>query len=139
MEHSTVSHPIMLRLLTGTPDPSPLPADFEYSIHDPLSVTVAFGTNSDAPVRWVFARDLLSEGLDGQAGIGDVTVSPVGSPNGIPAIEIRLSSPDGDAFLRAPADAIEEFLAETWRLVPPGTESQHLDIDLTLDALLDGA
>ncbi|NEE02420.1 SsgA family sporulation/cell division regulator [Phytoactinopolyspora halotolerans] len=138
MEHM-VSHHITLRLITDSPDPSPLPADFEYHREDPLAVTVIFGTNSEAPVRWVFARDLLSEGLDKRTGVGDVTIWPVNSPNALPTIQIQLSSPDGDAYLRAPAEAIEAFLAETWRLVPPGTEGQHLDIDLTLDALLDGA
>ena len=46
-----------------------------------------------------------------------------------PAVRLRLRSPSGDALLEAPADAVAEFLAATTRLVPPGTEHQHFDID----------
>ena len=49
---------------------------------------------------------------------------------------LQWCSPNGDALLEAPADAVAEFLAETARLVPPGTEYQHIDVDAALGALL---
>ena len=53
-----------------------------------------------------------------------------------PAVRLRLRSPSGDALLEAPADAVAGFLAATTRLVPPGTEHQHFDIDAALESLL---
>lgn len=134
-----VSYAMTLQLLSSPTGARPLHAEFHYSTHDPLAVTVIFDATSESPVRWVFARDLLSEGLNGQVGVGDVSVSPVEDENGIPAVQIQLSSPDGDAYLLAPADHVNEFVRRTWRLVPPGTEAPFLNIDTALDALLNGA
>jgi hypothetical protein len=39
-------------------------------------------------------------------------------------------------LLEASADRIQEFLVATWRLVPPGAEHEHLDVDGVLAALL---
>lgn len=134
-----VSHPMTLRLLSSPTGARLLPAEFQYSAHDPIAVTVIFDTGSTSPVHWVFARDVLAGGLDRQTGIGDISIWPVEDEDGTPAIQIRLSSPDGDAYLLAPAEQVEDFLARTWRVVPPDTEGQLLDIDLALDVLLDGA
>ncbi|WP_166354043.1 SsgA family sporulation/cell division regulator [Phytoactinopolyspora limicola] len=134
-----VSHPMTLRLLSGPTGARPLPAEFHYSPHDPLAVTVNFDTTSESPVRWVFSRDLLVDGLDRKTGLGDVSIGPVEDDDGMPCVQIRLSSPDGDAHILAPARQVEEFVTRTWQLVPPGTESSHLDIDLALDSLLNGA
>lgn len=134
-----VTYPMTLQLLSAPAGTRPLPAEFQYSPRDPLAVTVIFDTTSEAPVRWVFSRDLLSDGLERQSGTGDVTVTPVEDEHGVPAIQIQLSSPDGDAFMLASAEQVEDFVTQTWRLVPPGTEGALLDIDLALDSLLNGA
>jgi hypothetical protein len=139
MEHTMVSYPMTLRLLSSQTGSRPLPAQFRYSARDPLAVTVIFDVLSDSPISWVFARELLAEGLDGRAGVGDISIWPTEDEAGLPAIQIRLSSPDGDAYILASAPQVEEFLARTWQVVPPGTEGALLDIDLALDALLDGA
>ncbi|NED94175.1 SsgA family sporulation/cell division regulator [Phytoactinopolyspora alkaliphila] len=139
MEHMTVSYPMTLRLLSSQTGSRPLPAQFHYSARDPLAVTVVFDAQSESPVSWVFARDLLAEGLDGRAGIGDISLWPTEDEAGLPALQIRLSSPDGDAYILASASQVEEFLARTWRVVPPGAESALLGIDLALVSLLDGA
>ncbi|WP_158542751.1 SsgA family sporulation/cell division regulator [Phytoactinopolyspora halophila] len=128
-----------LQLLSGPTDTRLLPAEFRYSADDPLAVTVVFDVGSESPVQWVFARDLLSTGLKRETGLGDVVVGPVEDAHGVPAVKISLSSPDGDALLLAPAAHVDEFVAHTCRLVPPGTEGQLLDIDLALGSLLDGA
>jgi hypothetical protein len=134
-----VSYPMTLQLLSSLSGARPLPAEFHYYPSDPLAVTVLFDTASESPVRWVFARELLSEGLEHQTGIGDVSICPVEDEFGLPSIQIQLSSPDGDAFIVAPAEQVEDFLARTWRAVPPGTEQMHLNIDIALEALLNGA
>jgi hypothetical protein len=139
MEATMVTYPMTLQLLSGPTGMRPLPAEFQYSPHEPLAIRVIFDVESDYPVQWVFARDLLSTGLTRQTGKGDVTIGPVEDEDGAPAVRIRLFSPDGTAVLHAPQAQVEEFVSRTWRLVPPGTESRLLDIDLALEGLLGGA
>jgi Streptomyces sporulation and cell division protein, SsgA len=139
MDGPTVSYPIALSLLSGDGAELPLAAELRYSAHDPLAVEALFDDGSDELVRWVFARDLLSSGLDRRAGDGDVVVWPTIDVDGVRVVHLRLRSPHGDALLQASADAIQAFLVATWRLVPPGTEHEHLDVDGVLDALLGDA
>jgi hypothetical protein len=51
-------------------------------------------------------------------------------------VHISLRTPHGGALLEASADELETFLAATWRLVPPGTEHRHIDLEDLLAALL---
>jgi hypothetical protein len=136
MDGQTVSYPLALNLLSGDGAELPLAAELRYSARDPLAVEALFDAGIDEPVRWVFARDLLSCGLDRRAGDGDVVVWPTNDIDGTRVVHVRLRSPYGDALLEASAEAIQSFLVSTWRLVPPGTEHEHLDIDEVLDALL---
>jgi hypothetical protein len=136
MDGQTVSYPLALNLLSADGAELPLAAELRYSARDPLAVEALFDAGIDEPVRWVFARDLLSCGLDRRAGDGDVVVWPTNDIDGTRVVHVRLRSPHGDALLEASAEAIQSFLVSTWRLVPPGTEHEHLDIDEVLDALL---
>lgn len=133
---ATVTRAVRLRILAGTGDALPLDAELRYSVADPFAVETLFDTGDSEPVRWVFARDLLSAGLVGSAGDGDVAVASARDDRGERVVHIRLSSPDGLAVLEAPAVALSAFLATTYGLVPAGTESDHLDIDAALEALL---
>jgi hypothetical protein len=47
-----------------------------------------------------------------------------------------LRSPHGDALLEASADELKRFLHATHRLVSPGTEHRHLDLEGAITALL---
>jgi hypothetical protein len=136
MDRSTVSYKLALHFLGTDGDVLPLNAELHYSANDPLAVEAYFDDGGDEPIRWVFARDLISEGMDQRTGDGDIVVWPTKGSDGAPAVRFRLHSPHGDAVLEASADALEEFVAATWRLVPPGTEHRHLDIDETISALL---
>ncbi|MEU7230264.1 SsgA family sporulation/cell division regulator, partial [Streptomyces chrestomyceticus] len=49
---------------------------------------------------------------------------------------MALSSPDGEALLEAPAAAVSAWLERTLRVVPPGSEQDHLGLDKGLSALL---
>lgn len=135
MDGTTVSYPIALSLLSADGAELLLAAELRYSAGDPLAVEALFG-GGDEPVRWVFARDLLSSGLDRRTGDDDVVVWPTIDADGARVVHLRLRSPHGDALLEASADAIQAFLVATWRLVPPGTEHEHLDVDGALAALL---
>lgn len=136
MDGSTVSYHLALHLVSGEGHVLPLTAELHYDVADPIAVTALFTTGDEAPVRWVFARDLLEAGLDQPSGEGDVLVWPTHDMAGRPAVHIRLCSPHGDALVEASADEVAEFLAETWRLVGPGEERRHLDVDATIEALL---
>jgi hypothetical protein len=136
MDGTTVSFPLALSLLSTDGGELPLAAELRYSAGDPLAVEALFDDGGEEPVRWVFARDLLSAGLDRRAGNGDVVVWPTNDADGTRAVHLRLRSPHGDALLEASANAIQAFLVATWRLVPPGTEHEYLDVDGVIDALL---
>ncbi|HEX2363208.1 MAG TPA: SsgA family sporulation/cell division regulator [Jiangellaceae bacterium] len=136
MDGTTVSYPLALSLLSADGSEVILAAELRYTMHDPLAVEALFNDGGDEPVRWVFARDLLSAGLDHRFGDGDVVVWPTIDAEGTRAVHVRLRSPHGDALLEASADAVQAFLVATWALVPPGTEHEHLDVDNVLVALL---
>jgi len=116
--------------------PLPMIAHLEYRADDPYAVAAAFDTGEDEPVRWVFARDLLDEGLVNPAGDGDVRVVPGRNDWGEHTVALQLTSPDGVAVLEASAEDVLAFLEQSYALVPPGTESEHCDLDAALAMLL---
>lgn len=136
MDRSTVSHHLALHLLAGDGNVLPLSVELHYDAGDPLAITALFDDGGDQRIRWVFARDLLEAGLDQRSGAGDVVIWPSHDMDGRPVVHLRLCSPLGDALLEASADEVERFLAATWRLVPPGAEHVHLNIDGVIRALL---
>ena len=103
MDSTTVSYPLALSLLSADGAELPLAAELRYSSQDPLAVEALFDDGGDEPVRWVFARDLLSSGLDHRSGDGDVVVWPTHDADGTRAVHLRLRSPHGDALLEASA------------------------------------
>lgn len=133
---SSVSSVLALSLLNAEGPALPLDAQLRYNASDPYAVEALFDTGNGEPVRWVFSRDLLAQGLRERAGIGDVTVWPVTDSWGQPAVRLRLSSPGGAALLEVPADSLSAFIDETYRLVASGTESRYIDLDAVVQALL---
>ena len=93
-----------------------------------------FRTGSTTAVEWVFARDLLHEGLIGPAGTGDVRVQPAPLHPG--QVQLELSSPSGYAVFMTCAQTLGDFLQHTYRTVPPETEYSWLDFDVALSDLL---
>ncbi|MFF0205783.1 SsgA family sporulation/cell division regulator [Streptomyces sp. NPDC005017] len=99
--------------LHGTPqdDGEPVPVQLCYRTADPFAVTAVFNHGTDQQTEWVFARELLIDGLHQSAGIGDVVVWPSpDEPSGRQRIFIRLRPPEGEALLSAARDAVEAFL-----------------------------
>lgn len=133
---ATVTHSLSLRLLDATGPTLRLTAELRYDAADPYAVDAVFHTGDPDGVRWVFARDLLAEGLTGPSGEGDVTVAPLVDDRGRRLILLELRSPDGHAVLQAPADKVASFLATTYRICPAGTESARIDIDALTGHLL---
>lgn len=58
------------------PGPKAIRTRWEYSTDDPMAVQV-FILAGRQWVEWVFSRDLLSDGLIAEAGVGDVRICPV--------------------------------------------------------------
>lgn len=135
MDHTVVERDLELRLILSPERSIPVPARLNYRSDDPYAVHVSFHVNSDFPVHWTFARDLLVEGVFRPSGHGDVRVWPTKS-EGRNVVLMALSSPDGDALLQAPTAQVSAWLERTLRVVPPGSEGRRLGIDDALDQLL---
>ena len=142
MNSSTVSAELSLRLVVPQQTIVPLVASLFYSSEDPYAIRVAFHVGLDEPVEWIFARDLLSRGLEDREGLGDVQVWPSdGLADDMPgrALNLELSSPFGQAHFEAPLADVAEFLERTYVAVPAGEEGNHVDVEAELTALLDQA
>ncbi|MFF9396213.1 SsgA family sporulation/cell division regulator [Streptomyces griseoluteus] len=135
MEHAVVERELELRLILSPERSIPVPARLAYRSDDPYAVHITFHVDSDSPVHWTFARELLVEGVFRPCGHGDVRVWPT-KVNGRSVVLMALSSPDGDALLEAPTPQVSAWLERTLRAVPPGAEAAQLGIDDALDQLL---
>ena len=123
--NTTVSCELHLRLVVSSESSLPVPAGLRYDTADPYAVHATFHTGAEETVEWVFARDLLAEGLHRPTGTGDVRVWPS-----------RSHGQGVEALLEAPARALESFLKRTDAAVPPGTEHRHFDLDTELSHIL---
>jgi hypothetical protein len=123
-----------LRLVVPDDEAVPLPVGLRYTSSDPFAVTVAF-RGDDISVEWVFARDLLLDGLLGPCGHGDVHVWP-GNRSGRELVFISLSSPDGHAVLEADRADVTAFLTRASEVVAPGDEHRFIDLDAEIATLL---
>jgi hypothetical protein len=136
---TTVSAELGLRLVVPQQTIVPLVASLYYSKEDPYAIRIAFHVGLDEPVEWIFARDLLSNGIESREGLGDVVVWPSsGSVDGQPGtvLNIELSSPFGQAHFEAPIKEISDFLARTHAIVPAGDETDFVDVETGLTELL---
>lgn len=132
---TTVSAVVDLDLLDDEGGTSPVHAELRYDSADPFAVRGDFSLNGQV-VRWVFARTLLRTGLYEPAGDGDVRVRPWVDEDGRAIVLIELRSPGGEATMRALSGDLAAFLRRTETLVAAGCESTHIDLDATLERLL---
>ncbi|MFJ9775678.1 SsgA family sporulation/cell division regulator [Kitasatospora sp. NPDC101157] len=136
MQHSTVQGHLEMSLVVSPELSFGIGADLVYEAGDPYAVRFAFNLPGDTPVTWVFARELLRDGLSRPSGEGDVHIHPLGGEP--PEVRIALHTPHGDAVLHAPAAPLVAFLARTDRLVPTGQEFAGRELDAQLAAILRG-
>ena len=133
MNTDTITADVPLNLLIPDETPMRVPVTFSYCQQDSYAVTLNFFEYGHPDhVRWIFARDLLANGLIDYAGGGDVEVKREGS-----VVLIRVSSPEGYAMLEADHAMLAAFLDRTYSMVPIGTEC--FDADGVIAFLLDGA
>lgn len=132
-DHVTIRSTAVFDLVGSTTNPPvPVQVELRYDTRDPYAVQAAFRTGRAGWVEWVFSRDLLTEGLIGSAGDGDVRIRPVADD----AVEIELSSPSGHATFRAATRDVSDFLSRTHDVIEPGGEDRWLDLEHALGMLL---
>jgi hypothetical protein len=120
--------------LVALADELPVRSRWTYVASQPFTITVAFQTDDDVWVEWMFARDLLVNGLVGAAGIGDVRLRPRRT-HARTALQLEISSPDGHALLEFDRESVQRFLEATLNIVPLGAESDHFDVDGLIDEI----
>ncbi|WP_030059752.1 MULTISPECIES: SsgA family sporulation/cell division regulator [Streptomyces] len=138
----TVEETVQARLILSPHRSVRLRAVLSYLPEDPLAVRMAFPAEfslDEAPeeqdgedIVWVFARRLLSAGIELPAGLGDVHVRP--APGRCTMVELR--APEGTALLRFDTGDLRRFLWRSRLVVPEGEEHLHLDADRALAELL---
>jgi hypothetical protein len=90
-----------------------------------LAVTLVYRTDDPWAVRFRFVGTGVDEqGLDRPIGDGDVRVWPATALDGQP-IQMRLTSPDGEALLSIKRDDISTFLTKTYEHVGKDGEDPH--------------
>lgn len=134
---TTIRHEQVAVLLpaSGSTAVTPVSTRWSYDTDEPYAITVAFATDRGKWVEWVFARDLLIEGVNEPAGEGDLRIAPDEDPD---LLILEIFAPTGSAAFTLDRDDTESFLAHTLELVPEGAESTHFDIDRLLSELTAG-
>lgn len=140
--NSFVHKSLVVQLQAGTTDRFPVLAHLSYDAADPFAVTAVFSHDGRVLARWRLDREMLSDGLQGPVGLGDVRLRPVST--GVWQ-ELRMellgdARPDGGrqcAVVFAWAPALAAFLRETRKVVPPGREEVRID-DFLADVIAGG-
>ncbi len=142
MSIATVRTELELRLVVPGGPSLPVLADLRYAADDPWAVRVAFQTGArnedgsgDGVVEWMFARQLLTDGVSGTVGEGDIRVWPALS-GGERVINLAMASPSGSALFEIDRDELVEFLQQTYLAVATGCEDKVVDLDAELALLL---
>ena len=134
---ATVHTELDLRLVVPGGPSLPVVAGVRYDVADPWAVRVAFhtGAEGDGVVEWIFARSLLSDGVAGPVGEGDVRVWPAlqGRER---VVHLAMASPSGSALFEMDRDELVQFLQRTYAAVPTGAESAVVDLDAEIALLL---
>ncbi|MGO4257975.1 SsgA family sporulation/cell division regulator [Marmoricola sp. RAF53] len=131
---SIITEAMRMEFVDAEGQSTPLDAEFEFDPADPFAVTILF-KGEPVPVRWTFARELLIEGFYEPTGDGDVHVWPCLSASGRAVVILELISPSGEVLIQVSSRELSTFIHRMVAMVPPGTESDLLDLDATVAAL----
>jgi hypothetical protein len=112
-----------------------LKARLEYYRSNPFEVSMVFDTDR-GPVPWRFDRELLADGMYELVGDGDVHIWPENDNDGRAYVMLELNSPDGTAFVRAPARPVHTFVNKAELVVPMSQESSTAIVDQTIAIIL---
>ncbi|NBM17372.1 SsgA family sporulation/cell division regulator [Streptomyces sp. GC420] len=132
---SVIEQAVQARLVAADPRTQTVTASLRYDRDDPFAVRIDFpppATLENVEVAWTFARELLEDGLDGEAGEGDVRVRPYGFERTV----LEFHAPEGTALVHIRTTELRRFLSSVEELVPAGREHLYLDMDHDLAELL---
>ena len=133
---ATVDLALKGRLVLGPNVSEGIHANLRYLSDDPFAVRLVFAAAAGLDgeeVEWIFARELLDDGVYEPVGDGDIHLFP-SAPG---QVMIEFESPHGIALVEFASADLREFLRWSYEAVPPGQESLHVDLDAGLAALLD--
>ncbi|MFE4690794.1 SsgA family sporulation/cell division regulator [Streptomyces sp. NPDC056749] len=106
-----------------------LNCEFSYNSEDPFAVTMVFNTDAEWPVDWIFARELLADGLNARVGEGDVVIWPMYDHDGGPTSFCVQVGGARTALFEIDAEPVVNWLAKTYEMVPCGAELNGVDWD----------
>ncbi|WP_156722092.1 spore wall synthesis regulator SsgD [Streptomyces apocyni] len=132
---TVIEQAVEARLVAAAPRMATIPATLHYDSHDPFAVRMAFpapATLEGVEVSWAFARELLTVGIEGPAGDGDVRVRPYGYDRTV----LEFHAPEGTAVVHVHTAELRQFLKRAATLVPLGHEHLLLDLDEDLAELM---
>ncbi|MFK4066486.1 SsgA family sporulation/cell division regulator [Streptomyces sp. NPDC029674] len=133
----TLEQPARARLVTPEGRERALPVVLRYSAEDPLAIQMTFPSQASldgAEVTWVFARQLLEDGLVAPTGSGDVHIWPCGRARTV----LEFHSHQGLALVQFDKIVLRRFLVRSYAVVPAGGEGAQIDLDEGLSRLLGG-
>lgn len=133
---TAVTAELSMRMVVDSDGTIEVPCALEYRAEEPYAIRATFRTGT-ADIEWMFARDLMLEGLQRPSGEGDVVIWPEhhGSE---PLILLALNSPSGQAVLECDRTHVEMFLRRTFDIVALGEETAVATIDGCIAAILGG-
>lgn len=113
--------------LVSDPDAPFVEAELRYFTNEPFSVRLSLSLGEAPSVEWVFARELLIQGVRLPAGQGDIQIYPI-----FEGVVIELHSPDGEAQLLADTAVLTRFADAVEAAVPLGKEDEFFSLDAEL-------
>ncbi|MBU3870932.1 SsgA family sporulation/cell division regulator [Streptomyces sp. 4503] len=132
---TVIDQAVQAQLIASTPESRAIPACLRYERDDPFAVRVSFPPSASldgSAVEWTFGRELLSAGLRGPAGSGDVQMWPCGPRRTV----LEFHAPEGMAMVQFDTADLRSFLGRSFAIVPEGSEAGELDLDQGLASLL---
>ncbi len=131
---TAVTAELTLRMVVDSDRTIEVPCEFEYRSDEPYAVRATFRTGA-ADIEWMFARDLLLEGLQRPSGEGDVVIWPENHGDA-PLVLLALNSPTGQAVLECDRPHVEQFIRRTFDIVAVGEEGSSVGVDRCIDLIL---
>jgi Streptomyces sporulation and cell division protein, SsgA len=132
MMRESVQAEVLMSFLVSEELAFRIPVELHYESDDPYAVRMTFHLPGDAPVTWVFGRELLLDGINVPSGDGDVHIAPT-APKDLSDVHIRLQVGEDHALFRVSAAPLVAFLDRTDRLVPLGQEEAAGDFEGSLE------
>ncbi|MFC8506523.1 SsgA family sporulation/cell division regulator [Streptomyces sp. NPDC057411] len=133
---TVIEQAVQARLVASEPRMESVAATLRYDREDPFAVSMAFpppATLEGVEVSWAFARELLAQGVEGPAGLGDVRLRPYGYDRTV----VEFHAPEGVAMVHVRTSELRSFLEASQHLVPRGREHHYLDWEGNLGRLLE--